>query len=238
MTSTLTPVSAPRGTRVLSVTKVSVLSVKLGHPGWIPDIAVKLIQTKKSINRSLNLLFYVCSQQDDISQQQQQNKQTNLYKLYKLTHRTMNNWLNNRSYRISIIQNISYSVSCSQIRTVRDMYYSHSQARASCTQTGTYSWGQILTVWEMYYSHSQARAGCTQTGTDSCSQILTVGELYYSNAQTRVWCSQTWTDSCNQILTVREMYYSNVKHVCNVLKQEQTSQQLKPNPHCTNDVLQ
>ena len=59
---------------------------------------------KKSINRSLNVLFYVCSQQGDISQQQQQNKQQNLYNLYKLTHRTMNNWFNNRNYQISIIQ--------------------------------------------------------------------------------------------------------------------------------------
>ena len=31
----------------------------------------------------------------------------------------MNNGFNNRSYKISIIQNISYIVSCSQIRTVR-----------------------------------------------------------------------------------------------------------------------
>ena len=30
----------------------------------------------------------------------------------------MNNGFNNRSYKISIIQNISYIVSCSQIRTI------------------------------------------------------------------------------------------------------------------------
>ena len=59
MTPTLTPVSAPRGTRVLSVTKVSVLSVKLGHPGRIPEIAVKLIQTKK-INQSIAQCFILC----------------------------------------------------------------------------------------------------------------------------------------------------------------------------------
>ena len=106
----------------------------------------------------------------------------------------MNNWFNNRNYQISIIQ-ISLTLlavakcalyercTIAMLKHVCDVfkhgqtavpksslyerctYYSHSQTRVSCTQTGTDSWSQILTVWEMYYSHSQARVSCTQTGT-------------------------------------------------------------------------
>ena len=103
MTSALIPVSAPRDTRVSSVSKVSVLSVKLGHPGWIPDIAVKLIQTKnQSIDRSM---FYFMSVHSKVILANNNNKTNN--KIY-ITYTSLPTGLWTIDLTTEIIRSVLY----------------------------------------------------------------------------------------------------------------------------------
>ena len=146
-------------------------------------------------------------------------KQTNIYKLYKLTHRTMNNWLNNRSYKISIIQNISYIVSCSQIRTIAMLKHVCDVLKHGQTAVAKSSLYERCTIAILKHVCNVLKHGQTAAAKSSLYERCTIAILKHVYDVLK----QGQTAGAKSSLYERCSHIAILKYVCHVLKQGQAS---------------